>query len=134
MNAAVAMLLPVEDASRGVDDDWRAHEFAAGCRRRALPAPPGARAWLIEMAPGSAWPRAERTDTGETCLVIDGEAIEGEARYPAGTQVVFAPGSVLRLRTDTGARLFGFSLEPEAYLAAGGDPATLSGRLHLQQG
>jgi hypothetical protein len=37
-------------------------------------------------------------------------------------------------RTGTDGRLFGFSLEPEAYLAAGGDPATLSGRLHLQQG
>ena len=106
----------------------------AGCLRRELPAPPGARAWLVEMAPGSEWPRVDRHDTGEACFVLSGEVIEGDARHPAGTQVVFAPGSRHRLRTETGAVLLGFNLEIGAYLGAGGDPAALSGQLHVQQG
>jgi hypothetical protein len=105
-----------------------------GCLRRDLPAPPGARAWLIEMAPGSEWPRIDRLDTGEACFVLVGEVIEGDLRHPAGTQVVFAPGSRHRPRTETGARLLGFNLEIGAYLGAGGDPAALSGQLHVQQG
>lgn len=60
--------------------------------------------------------------------------IDDEVRHPAGTQVVFAPGRRHRPRTDTGARLLGFNLEIGAYLGAGGDPAALSGQLHVQQG
>ena len=105
-----------------------------GCLRRDLPAPPGAHAWLLEMAPGSEWPRMDRHDTGEACFVLGGEVIEGDVRHPAGTQVVFAPGSRHRPRTDTGARLLGFNLDIRAYLGAGGDPAALSGQLHVQQG
>jgi hypothetical protein len=105
-----------------------------GCLRRDLPAPPGARAWLVEMAPGSAWPRIDRHDTGEAFFVLSGEVIEGDGRHPAGTQVVFAPGSRHCPRTETGAVLLGFNLEIGAYLGAGGDPATLSGQLHVQQG
>jgi ChrR Cupin-like domain len=105
-----------------------------GCLRRDLPAPPGARVWLVEMAPGSEWPRSDRHDTGEAYFVLSGEVIEGDARYPAGTQVVFAPGSRHRPRTDSGTRLLGFNLDVGAYLGAGGDPAMLSGQLHVQQG
>lgn len=105
-----------------------------GCQRRDLPAPPGARIWLVEMAPGSEWPRIDRHDTGEAYFVLSGEVIEGDVRYPAGTQVVFAPGSRHRPRTDTGTRLLGFNLDVSAYLGAGGDPAMLSGQLHVQQG
>lgn len=105
-----------------------------GCLRRDLPAPPGVRVWLVEMAPHSEWPWTDRHDTGEAYFVLSGEVIEGEARYPAGTQVVFAPGSRHRPRTETGTRLLGFNLDVGAYLGAGGDPATLSGQLHLQQG
>ncbi len=105
-----------------------------GCARRDLPSPPGARVWLIEMAPGSVWPRIERHDTGETYVVLSGEVIEGDVRHAAGTQVVFAPGSRHRPRSDTGARLFGFHLVADAFLGAGGDPSLLSGQLHVQQG
>ena len=105
-----------------------------GCLRRDLPAPPGARAWLVEMAAGSEWPRIDRHDTGEAYFVLSGEVIEGDVRHPAGTQVVFAPGSRHRPRTDTGTCLLGFNLDVGAYLGAGGDPAALSGQLHVQQG
>ena len=40
----------------------------------------------------------------------------------SGTQVVFAPGSRHRPRTDTGTCLLGFNLDVGAYLGAGGDP------------
>lgn len=86
------------------------------------------------MAPGSEWPRMDRHDTGEACFVLDGEVINDGVRHPAGTQIVFAPGSRHRPRTDIGARLLGFNLEIGAYLGAGGDPAALSGQLHVQQG
>lgn len=105
-----------------------------GCVRRDLPAPPGARAWWVDMAPGSTWPTVDHHDTGEAYFVLSGEVVEGDARYPAGTQVVFAPGSRHRPSTVIGARLLGFNLEADAFLGAGGDPVTLTGRLHLQQG
>lgn len=105
-----------------------------GCLRRNLPAPPGARAWLIELAPGSVWPEADRRDTGEAYFVLSGEVIEDGVHHPAGTQVVFAPGSRHRPRSETGARLLGFHLVADAFLGAGGDPALLSGQLHVQQG
>jgi mannose-6-phosphate isomerase-like protein (cupin superfamily) len=122
------------DAFAVVADAVEATTIGDGCLRRDLPAPPGARAWLIEMAPGSVWPRFDRHDTGEAYFVLDGEVIEGEMRYPAGTQVVFPPGSRHRPRSETGARLFGFHLAAEAYLGAGGDPDAIVGQLHVQQG
>ena len=115
-------------------DDVPAIAIGDGCLRRDLPAPPGACAWMIEMAPGSVWPRFDRQDTGEAYFVLDGEVIEGEMRYPAGTQVVFPPGSRHRPRSETGARLFGFRLATAAYLGAGGDPDAIVGQLHVQQG
>ncbi len=66
-------------------DDVPMVAIGTGCVRRDLPAPPGARAWLIEMAPGSVWPRIERHDTGEAYFVLDGEVIEGDTRHAAGT-------------------------------------------------
>lgn len=133
MSTVLTMAEPIAAAAHDAGDPWAIETDADG-RRHPLPAPPGARAWRVVMTPGSAWPRAERTETGEIWLVLDGEAIEGDARYPAGTQIVFAPGSLHRLRTEIGARLFGFGLDIGAYLGAGGDPAALSGQLHVQQG
>jgi hypothetical protein len=133
MSSAIPLAVEVP-ASAVAIDAVPGIAFGAGCVRRDLPAPPGARAWLIEMAADSVWPRVERHDTGEAYFVLSGEVIEGDMRYPAGTQVVFAPGSRHRPRTETGARLFGFHLVDDAFLGAGGDPGLLSGRLHVQQG
>lgn len=125
-HAAAAQAVAVEEIE--------AFAVGEGCLRRDLPAPPGTRVWLVEMAPHSEWPRVDRHDTGEAYFVLSGEVIEGDARYPAGTQVVFAPGSRHRPRTESGTRLLGFNLDVGAYLGAGGDPTTLSGQLHVQQG
>jgi len=114
--------------------DAPAIEVGPGCLRRDLPGPPGVRVWMVELAPGSRWPRVDRHDTGEVYFVLEGEVIEGEARHPAGTQVCFAPGSRHRPRSETGARLFGFHLTDAAFLGAGGDPACVSGELHLPHG
>jgi hypothetical protein len=108
--------------------------LGSGCVRRALPAPPGARAWLVDMAPGSEWPWIDRAETGEAYFVLQGEVIDDGVRHPAGTQVVISPGGRHRPRSETGARLVGFHLEPDAFLGAGGNPDVLIGRLHLQQG
>jgi hypothetical protein len=108
--------------------------LGSGCVRRALPAPPGARAWLVDMAPGSEWPWIDRAETGEAYFVLQGEVIDDGVCHPAGTQVVISPGGRHRPRSETGARLVGFHLEPDAFLGAGGNPDVLIGRLHLQQG
>jgi hypothetical protein len=42
--------------------------------------------------------------------VLSGEVIEGDVRHPAGSYVVFAPGSRHRPRTETGARILGLTL------------------------
>lgn len=145
MTTATATSLPNDARSRSlvpahgphqavVADDLPPLLLGAGCIRRNLPSPPGANAWLVEMAPGSEWPWVDRLDTGEAYFVLSGEVIEGESRHPAGTQVLFAPGTRRRPRSETGARLLGFHLDPEAYLAAGGSADAMFGRLHLQQG
>jgi hypothetical protein len=108
--------------------------IASGVLRRHLPAAPGAQAWWIDLAPDAVWPGAGPEDTGATCLVLDGEVIDGDLRHSAGTVLVFAPGGRPPLRSDTGVRLFGVQLSAEAFLGAGGDPAALGRPLHLQQG
>ena len=88
-------------------------EVGPGCSRRDLPPVAGVRSWVVDMAPGSTWPRVDDHPTGEAYLVLAGEVIEGDARFGAGTCVTFAPGSRHRPRTETGVRLFGFN-PPEA--------------------
>lgn len=105
-----------------------------GCLRRPLPAPIGARAWLVELAPGGVWPSDPRRDTGAAYVVLDGEVIDGDRRHGAGSWVLVRPGGRHRPRSDTGARLLGFHLTAEAFLGGGGDPAALVGELHVPQG
>jgi len=94
-------------------DALPAVDVGRGCSRRDLPPVAGVRSWVVDMAPGSTWPRVDDHPTGEAYLVLAGEVIEGDARFGAGTCVTFAPGSRHRPRTETGVRLFGFN-PPEA--------------------
>lgn len=84
MSAAIPLGVAAPACAVAIDD-VPGIALGAGCVRRDLPAPHGARAWLIEMAPGSVWPRVERRDTGEAYFVLSGEVIEGDLRHPAGT-------------------------------------------------
>ena len=82
-----------------------------GCVRRDLPSRPGVRLWVVEMAPGSEWPRVDEHDEqGEDVFVADGEVIEGSERFGVGTYLHFGPGSSHRPRTEKGVRLIGFNL------------------------
>jgi len=85
-------------------------EVGPGCRRRDLPSAAGVRAWIVEMAPGSEWPHVDQHPNGEDVYVLDGEMIEGEKRYPAGSYLHFLPGSSHQPRTEIGLRLFGFNV------------------------
>ena len=80
-----------------------------GCFRRDLPSTSDLRVWLVDMAPGSTWPVVDEHDTGEEVYVVDGEIIEGERRFGAGTYLFFKPGSRHQPRTEKGARLFGIN-------------------------
>jgi hypothetical protein len=80
-----------------------------GCHRRDLPSASGMRVWVVDMAPGSVWPVVDEHPDGEYVQVIEGELIEGEQRFSAGTYLFFEPGSRHRPRTERGVRLFGFN-------------------------
>lgn len=82
-----------------------------GCLRRDLPSRDGVRIWLVDMAPGAEWPRADAHDErGEDIFVARGELIEGNRRLTAGAFIHFDPDSSHRPRTEQGVRLFGFNL------------------------
>ncbi|MFE5587860.1 cupin domain-containing protein [Kitasatospora sp. NPDC056531] len=85
-------------------------EVGPGIVRRRLTATGYARGWLIDFAPGSQWPEVDVHHTEERYYVLSGEVIEGDERHPAGSYVVFAPGSSHRPRTETGARMLGITL------------------------
>ena len=82
-----------------------------GCIRRDLPSRDGVRIWVVDMTPGSEWPRVDVHDeAGEDILVVRGELIEGDRTIREGSFIRFAPHSQHRPRTVTGVRLFGFNL------------------------
>lgn len=96
-----------------------------GCTRRDLPAMPGVRAWFVEMAPGAVWPHIDEHDaTGEFVYILEGEMIEGAARFGPGTCLLFAPHSSHQPRTEVGVRMFGFNVTArvEAQVADDGNP------------
>ena len=90
-------------------DDAAPVEIGPGCLRRALPGTGGVRVWVVDMAPGSQWPRVDVHDAGEGVYVVSGELIEDEQRFGAGTWLCFAPGSSHQPRTESGVRLLGFN-------------------------
>jgi hypothetical protein len=85
-------------------------EVGPGITRRTLPTTDRARAWVIDFAPASEWPSVDVHDDEERYYVLTGEIIEGDRRHPAGSYVVFAPGSRHRPRSETGARMLGINL------------------------
>ncbi len=100
-----------------VPDEVEPLEVGPGCFRRAMPAGPGVRVWVVDMEPGAEWPRIDHhREGGENVYVVSGELIEGERRFGAGSYLNWAPHSAHRPRTETGVRLFGFNLmlEPPA--------------------
>jgi hypothetical protein len=92
-------------------DEINAVEVGPGCIRRDLPAGPAARAWIVEMEPGSQWPYEDVHDeTGEQVFVLSGELIEGDRRFGAGTYLNFGPHSRHQPWTEIGVRLFGVNV------------------------
>ncbi|MGF1424925.1 cupin domain-containing protein [Kitasatospora sp. LaBMicrA B282] len=86
-------------------------EIGPGIVSRRLLATEHARGWLIDFAPGAEWPEVDLHATEERYYVLSGEVIEGTERHGPGSYVVYAPGSSHRPRTETGARMLGFSLQ-----------------------
>lgn len=80
-----------------------------GCFRRDLPSTGDLRVWVVDMEPGSTWPVVDEHDTGEEVYVVEGEIIEGERRFGAGTYLFFKPGSRHQPRTEKSAKLFGIN-------------------------
>jgi mannose-6-phosphate isomerase-like protein (cupin superfamily) len=115
-------------------DDLPAHELSPGVTRRRLPSAPGVRVWVVDIAPGAQWPQADHHDTGESFYVVSGEVIEGTHRFGAGTYVTFAPDSRHRPRSERGVRLFGLTVSPPAFLAAGGSLDAIAHSFHPSQG
>lgn len=102
-------------------DDLTPIEVGPGCLRRDLPSAAGARAWVVDMAPGSRWPRVDvHGEGGEQIYVVSGELIEGDRRFGPGAYLLFGPGSRHRPRTEIGVRLFGVNLGAGPAPRAGG--------------
>jgi len=91
-------------------DDVVPVEVAPGITRRNLTSTAHARGWLIDFAPGTTWPSVDHHATEERYYVLDGEVIDGDATYRAGTYVTFVPGSSHQPHTITGARMLGLNL------------------------
>ncbi|MEU6119080.1 hypothetical protein ABZ840_31645 [Streptomyces sp. NPDC047117] len=75
-----------------------ARRTPAGTRPASSPRQPGS---------GAADGGGEPDPAGER---VHGEIIEGDERHPAGTYVVFAPGSRHQPRTDVGAQIIGYTV------------------------
>ena len=95
-------------------EDVEPVEVGPGCFRRDLPSTAGARAWIVDIEPGSQWPYEDLHDVrGEQVWVVSGELIEGDRRFGAGTYLNYGPDSRHRPRTESGVRLFGFNVTAE---------------------
>jgi hypothetical protein len=93
-------------------DEVEAVEVVPGIVRRRLPATAWARGWMYDFAPGTEWPEVDVHEGEERYYVVSGEFLDRGRRLGPGSYVVFAPGSVHRPRTETGARMLGISILP----------------------
>jgi hypothetical protein len=91
-------------------DEIESVEVVPGIIRRRLPATEWARGWMYDFAPGAEWPEVDVHEGEERYYVISGEFIDCGQRLGPGSYVVFAPGSMHRPRTETGARMLGISI------------------------
>jgi anti-sigma factor ChrR (cupin superfamily) len=91
-------------------DDIAAEEIHPGIRvRRLWRGPNGAKAAVLEMAPGSSFPERDVHQPGdEEVYVLDGVFNDGARDYPAGTFLHAPAGSWHLPSTTTGCRLFLF--------------------------
>ena len=90
-------------------DDLEVFEVTTGITGRRLPATDLVRAWMYDFEPGSLWPSVDHHEAEERYYVTRGEIVDNGARYPAGTYVVFAPGSSHRPGSETGGQMIGIS-------------------------
>lgn len=92
-------------------DDVAPVKIGPGCFRRDMPSVGGVRAWFVDIEPGATWPYVDHHGAfGEEVVVISGELIDGEQRYPAGSYLFYGPHSSHQPRSETGVRLFGINL------------------------
>lgn len=87
-------------------------EVGPGCVRRDLPAAPGVRVWVVDIAAGAEWPSVDHHSDAECAFVVSGTLIEAGRAYPPGTYVRFEPGTSHRPSSPDGVRLFGINYEP----------------------
>ncbi|GAA3207148.1 hypothetical protein GCM10017690_14850 [Microbacterium terregens] len=90
-------------------DDLPTFAVAPGITGRTLPATDLIRAWAYDFAPGTRWPTTDRHVFEERYYVASGEIDDNGTSYPAGTYVVFSPGTSHRPGSRSGGRMIGMS-------------------------
>lgn len=90
-------------------DDVDTFEVAPGILGKRLPRTDLVRAWYYEFAPGTRWPEVDHHDREERYFVVSGEIDDNGTTYPAGTYVVFAPGTSHRPGSIAGGTMLGLS-------------------------
>jgi len=90
-------------------DEVESTTVVNGISRRGLPGGAvGAR--VYDIAAGVEWPEVDHHSIDESIYVVDGELIEGEHHYPAGSFLHYQPGTSHQPRTETGVRILVFGL------------------------
>lgn len=92
--------------------DLPAVQVCPGVTQRNFPSSDHLIGWILDFEPGAEWPEATPHPTEERYYVLSGEIIDNGERLPAGTYVIFAPGTTHRPRTDVGAQLLGVNVRP----------------------
>jgi anti-sigma factor ChrR (cupin superfamily) len=89
-------------------DDTPTRELFPGLRQRSLwKGPNGAHAHVLEMDPGSSWPRRDVHELGpEEVFVASGVFNDGARDYPAGTFLHASAGTWHVPQSATGCTLF----------------------------
>lgn len=105
-------------------DDMAAVELAPGVLRRAPYSSERIGVFVIDMEPGTTFPRVDHHDDVEQYLIVSGTFIDNGVVHTAGTFVHYGAESSHRPRTDTGGRLFGYGLLPNSGNGAASSPDT----------